>query len=127
MAQDLGMHRSADGWTGPGGKLFSECELQERKRIWWTCLIMDRYVSTYMGEWHRDFGSGWGRKSDDGPGGAGRPLAIFDADFDTQLPDDNAVRSVVCVDFVDTEDLFCSRKKWNRGNHTRPSLSLDPK
>lgn len=66
MAQDLGMHRSADGWArvGLGGKLFSEWELQERKRIWYSCLIMDRYVSTYIG----------------------RPLAIFDRDYDTQLP-----------------------------------------
>lgn len=51
MAQDLGMHRSADGWVraGLGGKLFPEWELQERKRIWYSCVIMDRYVSTYIG------------------------------------------------------------------------------
>jgi hypothetical protein len=52
MAQDLGMHRSADGWTrvGLGGRLFSEWELHERKRIWYGCVIMDKYVSTYIGE-----------------------------------------------------------------------------
>lgn len=52
MAQDLGMHRSADGWfrVGLGGKLFAEWELQERKRIWYSCVIMDKYVSTYIGE-----------------------------------------------------------------------------
>jgi hypothetical protein len=51
MAQDLGMHRSADGWArvGLGGRLFDEWELHERKRIWYACLIMDKYVSTYIG------------------------------------------------------------------------------
>jgi hypothetical protein len=51
MAQDLGMHRSADGWerVGLGGRLFNESELNERKRIWFGCVIMDKYVSTYIG------------------------------------------------------------------------------
>ena len=52
MAQDLGMHRSADGWArvGLGGRLFGDWELHERKRIWYGCVIMDKYVSTYIGE-----------------------------------------------------------------------------
>lgn len=52
MAQDLGMHRSADGWAraGFGGRLFAEWELQERKRTWYACIVMDKYVSTYIGE-----------------------------------------------------------------------------
>lgn len=51
MAQDLGMHRSADGWARVvlGGRLFNEWELQERKRIWYGCVIMDKYISTYIG------------------------------------------------------------------------------
>lgn len=65
MAQDLGMHRAADGWARVGmGRLFGERELQERRRIWWGCVILDGYVSTYIG----------------------RPLAIFESDYDTQLP-----------------------------------------
>ncbi|KAJ7481823.1 fungal-specific transcription factor domain-containing protein [Mycena latifolia] len=60
MAQDLGMQRDADGW----GKLFGACEIAERRRIWYACVIMDKYVSTYIG----------------------RPLAIFERDFDTSLP-----------------------------------------
>ncbi|TFK71119.1 hypothetical protein BDN72DRAFT_479127 [Pluteus cervinus] len=69
MAQDLGMHRSADGWArvGLGGRLFGEEELHERKRIWFTCVIMDKYVSTYIG----------------------RPLMIFERDFDTSLPSED--------------------------------------
>lgn len=71
MAQDLGMHRSADNWAraGLGGRLFSEWELQERKRIWYSCIVMDKYVSTYIG----------------------RPVAIFDRDYDTQLPGEDEV------------------------------------
>lgn len=68
MAHDLGMHRSADKWARAdlGGKLFGERELNERKRIWYTCVIMDKYVSTYIG----------------------RPLMIFDQDFDTLMLDE---------------------------------------
>lgn len=52
MAQDLGMHRSAEGWErqGLGGMLFSEWELSERRRIWFGCVVMDKYVSCYIGE-----------------------------------------------------------------------------
>ena len=52
MAQDLGLHRSADGWARAelGGRLFTDTELQERKRIWYGCVVMDKYVSTYIGK-----------------------------------------------------------------------------
>lgn len=65
MAQDLGMHRAADRWARAGlGKLFSDQELQERQRIWWGCVVLDVYVSTYIG----------------------RPLAIVGEDYNTHLP-----------------------------------------
>ncbi|KIM41432.1 hypothetical protein M413DRAFT_18957 [Hebeloma cylindrosporum] len=66
MAQDLGMHRSAEGWErqGLGGMLFNEWELSERRRIWFGCVVMDKYVSCYIGG----------------------PLMIFERDFDTPLP-----------------------------------------
>ena len=91
MAQDLGLHRSADGWArvGLGGRLFNEWELQERKRIWYSCIIMDKYVSTYIGKHSRFqlisvtvFLSRFR---------IGRPLAIFDRDYDTQLPSEEEV------------------------------------
>ncbi|KIJ16298.1 hypothetical protein PAXINDRAFT_98785 [Paxillus involutus ATCC 200175] len=76
MAQDLGMHRAADGWARVGvGRLFGARELQERRRIWWGCVILDGYVSTYIG----------------------RPLAIFENDYDTQLP---------CVDEPDEKEMW---------------------
>jgi hypothetical protein len=50
MAQDLGMHKSAERWQlRVGRRIFSEKEMQTRKRIWWACVIMDRYVSAYIG------------------------------------------------------------------------------
>ncbi len=64
MAQDLGIHKSADQWTRGGTSLFTPVELQERRRIWYACVITDKYVSTYMG----------------------RPISIFERDFDTELP-----------------------------------------
>ncbi|KAJ7121042.1 fungal-specific transcription factor domain-containing protein [Mycena epipterygia] len=76
MAQDLGMQRDADGWVRAGdGKLFGEWEIAERRRIWYACVIMDKYVSTYIG----------------------RPLAIFERDFDTSLPSES--------DTEETEEL----------------------
>ena len=71
MAQDLGMHRTADGWARVGmGRLFNARQLQERRRIWWGCVVLDGYVSTYIG----------------------RPLAIFERDHDTQFPNIDEVR-----------------------------------
>ncbi|KAI0088316.1 fungal-specific transcription factor domain-containing protein [Irpex rosettiformis] len=64
MAQDLGLHKNADQWHNVGQTLFTSEELQERKRIWYGCVVMDKYVSSYIG----------------------RPVAIFEHDFDTELP-----------------------------------------
>ena len=64
MAQDLGLHKSAEKWTSVGRTLFSKAELQERRRIWYGCVVMDKYVCTYIG----------------------RPVAICERDFDTELP-----------------------------------------
>ena len=52
MAQDLGMHRRAEGWerAALGGRIFGDRELQERRRIWYSCVVMDKYVSSYIGE-----------------------------------------------------------------------------
>ena len=53
MAQDLGLHKSADKWTSIGRALFSPTELQERRRIWYGCVIMDKYLSAYIGACRR--------------------------------------------------------------------------
>lgn len=58
------MHRSSDNWSSGEGPIFTPIEQQLRKRIWYACVIMDKYVSTYIG----------------------RPLSIFESDYDTTLP-----------------------------------------
>ena len=73
MAQDLGMHKTAEKWKRTGGNMFTRAELQERRRIWYACLVMDKYVSSYIG----------------------RPVAISTRDFDTELPSEDAVSSFV--------------------------------
>ncbi|KAI9068641.1 hypothetical protein FKP32DRAFT_1683251 [Trametes sanguinea] len=66
MAQDLGLHTRAEKWTDAvgGRSLFSKAELQERRRVWYGCVVMDKYVCAYIG----------------------RPVAICERDFDTELP-----------------------------------------
>ena len=65
MAQDLGLHKSAERWTCVGGRsLFSPTQLQERRRIWYGCVVMDKHVCTCIGG----------------------PVAITERDFDTELP-----------------------------------------
>ena len=65
MAQDLGLHKSAERWTCVGGRsLFSPTQLQERRRIWYGCVVMDKHVCMCIGG----------------------PVAITERDFDTELP-----------------------------------------
>jgi hypothetical protein len=100
MAHDLGLHKNADQWTHGGASLFSPIELQERRRIWYACVIMDKYVSSYIG----------------------RPLCIYEQDFDTELPSANEVgasstsgRKYGSLTAV----LSHSLKKWKNGNQWR--------
>ena len=50
MAQDLGLHKNADKWSNIGKALFTDAELQERRRIWYGCVVMDKYISAYIGK-----------------------------------------------------------------------------
>ncbi|QRV98551.1 Fungal specific transcription factor domain [Ceratobasidium sp. AG-Ba] len=65
MAQDLGLHRSIDKWQAAGANTFTDAEKQTRRCIWFGCVVMDKYVSTYIG----------------------RPLAVFERDYDTRWPE----------------------------------------
>ncbi|KAF9934767.1 Transcriptional activator of fatty acid utilization [Linnemannia zychae] len=58
MAQDLGMHRDSSRWHLP------PLETEIRKRLWWVCYLMDRWVSASFG----------------------RPIAIDDSDCDVEYP-----------------------------------------
>lgn len=48
MAQDLGLFRDVEKWFLPVQR-FSHEEKQTRKRVWWGCIILDRYTASYIG------------------------------------------------------------------------------
>ncbi|OZJ02651.1 hypothetical protein BZG36_04409 [Bifiguratus adelaidae] len=58
MAQDLGLHRNSSKWRIP------KSEVELRRRIWYACYVIDRWMCTQMG----------------------RPLTILDRDNDVDLP-----------------------------------------
>lgn len=60
MAQDMGLFRDVDKWLIPNNT-FTRIEKQTRRRVWWTCVMLDKYVSTYIG----------------------RPMMVFERDYDT--------------------------------------------
>lgn len=81
------MHRAADKWQRTGAELFTETEKQIRRRIWYSCVIMDKYLSTYIGKQ-----SACKVILNINLYLVGRPLAIFERDFDTHLPLEEHVR-----------------------------------
>ncbi|KAG0187249.1 hypothetical protein DFQ28_006684 [Apophysomyces sp. BC1034] len=87
MAQDLGLHRSSEGWDVP------DCEKETRRRVWWSVYIMDKWFSA----------------------GMGRPQTIFDEDCDELYPNESAtweevmdVSSDESLDEQDDEPRFPS-------------------
>ncbi|EJD03824.1 uncharacterized protein FOMMEDRAFT_19176, partial [Fomitiporia mediterranea MF3/22] len=66
MAQELGLHRSAERWQRFGVDIFSSDQKQERKHVWWSCAIAEKYLSCALG----------------------KPAVIRSSDYDTELPDD---------------------------------------
>jgi len=87
MAQDLGMHKTAEKWRRIGGNMFTRAELQERRRIWYACIVMDKYVSSYIG----------------------RPVAISARDFDTVLPSEDAVSLFIRYFFLPAHEGSLSK------------------
>ncbi|KAI0656534.1 fungal-specific transcription factor domain-containing protein [Cubamyces menziesii] len=70
MALDLGLNRNPEKWTHNGRQLFTQKEMDIRKRIWWACCIADKFSALFLG----------------------RTIAIHETDFSTPLlevpPDD---------------------------------------
>ncbi|KDQ12430.1 hypothetical protein BOTBODRAFT_67359 [Botryobasidium botryosum FD-172 SS1] len=64
LAQDMGLHRSLDKWQASGANRFTSAEKETQKRIWWSCVFLDRFVAASIG----------------------RPVAISEKDYDTALP-----------------------------------------
>lgn len=70
MAHDLGLHKAAERWSRKDAALFTPTELEERRRIWSACVVMDKYLSAYIG----------------------RPVYIHERDYDAEPPSVNEVR-----------------------------------
>jgi hypothetical protein len=67
QAQDLGLHRDPSIWKKTQSfRNMSNVEMQIRRLIWWGAFVLDRYISAWQG----------------------RPCAVHEDDFDTQIPDD---------------------------------------
>ncbi|KAI9059123.1 hypothetical protein FKP32DRAFT_1580451 [Trametes sanguinea] len=49
MALDLGMNRNPDKWMHNGRELFGPKEQEIRKRIWWSCCIVDKFSALFLG------------------------------------------------------------------------------
>ncbi|KAG1382187.1 hypothetical protein G6F61_002491 [Rhizopus arrhizus] len=58
LAQDLGLHLDCSSWNIPPQ------EIELRRRLWYSCYIVDRWVSAQLG----------------------RPISIIDDEFDVKLP-----------------------------------------
>ena len=101
MAQDLGMHKTAEKWRRTGGNMFTRAELQERRRIWYACVVMDKYVSSYIG----------------------RPVAISARDFDTELPSEDAVSSFLRYLILSPYESSLPKDGGARGSRVSGSLN----
>ena len=75
MAHDLGMHKAAERWSRKDAGLFTSTELEERRRIWSACVVMDKYVSAYIG----------------------RPVYIHERDYDAEPPSAKEVSTTIRV------------------------------
>ncbi|TIA81811.1 hypothetical protein E3P92_02325 [Wallemia ichthyophaga] len=62
MAEDLGLHRDVSHFHPNGRIRLSDVEVEARKRTWHGCVILDTYISSYIG----------------------RPTAIRGRDYDTR-------------------------------------------
>ncbi|KAK9765067.1 hypothetical protein K7432_006910 [Basidiobolus ranarum] len=58
MAQDLGLHRNIESQN------MDPIEKEDRRLLWWCCVVMDRFHSSVLG----------------------KPMSINESDFDTSLP-----------------------------------------
>lgn len=65
VAIDTALNRDTRPWKLMGGPMFTNKQIQHRRRIWWGCMFIDRYVSITLG----------------------RPVYIRAPDFDVPLPD----------------------------------------
>jgi len=100
MAQDLGLFRDVEKWFLPVQR-FTHEEKQTRKRIWWGCIIIDRYTSSYIGRpgaiHERDYDTGFCSEDEPDEHEQWRPIRLDGTDWhsppknvDSQFPEEIA-------------------------------------
>ncbi|GAA6010201.1 hypothetical protein JCM11491_005388 [Sporobolomyces phaffii] len=100
MAQDLGLFRDVEKWFLPVQR-FTHEEKQTRKRVWWGCIIIDRYTSSYIGRpgaiHERDYDTGFCSEDEPDEHEQWRPIRLDGTDFhsppknlDSQFPEEIA-------------------------------------
>ncbi|GAA5916517.1 uncharacterized protein JCM6883_005446 [Sporobolomyces salmoneus] len=98
MAQDLGLFRDVEKWFLPVQR-FTHEEKQTRKRVWWGCIIIDRYTSSYIGRpgaiHERDYDTGFCSEDEPDEHEQWRPIRLDGTDFhsppknlDSQFPEE---------------------------------------
>ncbi|POY73114.1 hypothetical protein BMF94_3852 [Rhodotorula taiwanensis] len=84
MAQDLGLFRDVEKWFVPIQR-FSHEEKQTRKRVWWACVILDRYTASYIGRpgtiHERDYDCGFPSEDEPDEHEQWRPVRIDGTEF----------------------------------------------
>ncbi|GAA5998630.1 uncharacterized protein JCM10292_007114 [Rhodotorula paludigena] len=100
MAQDLGLFRDVEKWFLPIQR-FTHEEKQTRKRIWWACVILDRYTSSYIGRpgtiHERDYDCGFPSEDEPDEHEQWRPIRVDGTEWTSNakagsdpLPEENA-------------------------------------
>ncbi|QKX53027.1 uncharacterized protein TRUGW13939_00098 [Talaromyces rugulosus] len=106
MSQDLGLHRDPTVWKNTNCfRNMSTVEIQIRRLIWWGTFVLDRYISAWQG----------------------RPCAIHEDDFDTQLPNDSphGTRDVPLACFAQVIKLSIIQGRIHREFYSVGSKGLD--
>ena len=97
MAEDLGLHRDVSNFHPFGRVRLSDVEIEARKRTWHGCVILDAYISSYIG----------------------RPTAIRAKDHDTKSCSENDVEEREAWQPIEAH-VTCSRDVCNLNDPDNP-------
>ncbi|KAF8308168.1 fungal-specific transcription factor domain-containing protein [Cantharellus anzutake] len=93
-AQDIGLNRSVDKWVSHAGtSVYSDEEKEACRRIWYSLMLIDIYISTYIG----------------------RPCSILRTDYDTHLPQDLAEDALIWEHLTDESITSSSNTSYVAG------------
>lgn len=97
MAEDLGLHRDVSHFHPNGRLRLSDIQVEARKRTWHGCVILDTYISSYIG----------------------RPTAIRSKDYDTRGCKEDEIEEKEAWQPVEAH-VTCSRDVCNLNDQDHP-------